>query len=110
MIPYLGEAALPARTRATKLPAITRPLELATAAMQRSIGRERKAKVQCFSWAARLGGEAEEWVFNPVDCSATTPATYSAPEEEDAGTPAYSHRDPDGKREWWYITAIGKPQ
>lgn len=32
---YLGEAALPARTRLTKLPAIARPLELAAAAMQK---------------------------------------------------------------------------
>jgi hypothetical protein len=31
---------LPARTRVTKLPAITRPLELAAAAMQKSVGEE----------------------------------------------------------------------
>lgn len=40
---YLGEAALPAMTRLTKLPAIARPLELAAAAMQkidRSAGAE----------------------------------------------------------------------
>jgi hypothetical protein len=59
---HLGEAALPARTRVTKLPAITRPLELAAAAMQRSVGREGKRRKEnrlYEEYPARLRGWRE---------------------------------------------------
>jgi hypothetical protein len=59
---HLGEAA---RTRVTKLPAIARPLELAAAAMQRSVGREgnrRKENRLYEEYPARSGRREREGV------------------------------------------------
>ena len=76
---YLGEAALPPRTRLTKLPAIARPLELAAAAMQRPAVRERRGGKRgggshhsnSESAVPRRGQGREvervRWVFNSVD-------------------------------------------
>jgi len=88
---YLGEAALPARTRLTKLPANARPLKLAAAAMQgpavREEGQARERSRRTNSSTAlgcEMGEEVERewwWVSNSL-----------------ARAPFYSARGPGGLR------------